>query len=100
MQSTSKNGSAIGVINVESISILDVLGISLKKKNHRSVKIAKNRGLEKVSLIQHKMISWCVISKWDTFYLTGQRKEVYEWNTLQNTMNIAILARKMADKGW
>ena len=31
--------------------------ISLDKKGHGSVRIAKNRGLEKVALIQHKMIN-------------------------------------------
>ena len=45
MQSTSIKGSAIGVKNEESTGVLGVLGITLDKKGHGSVRIAKNGGL-------------------------------------------------------
>ena len=48
-------------MNVENTSILGVLYISLDKKRYGSVRIIKNKGMEKVSLIQHKMINQCII---------------------------------------
>ena len=65
-QGANRKGNAIGVMNVESTSILSVLGFSSDKKGHGSARILKNKGLEKGSLIQHKMISCCIIFKWDT----------------------------------
>ena len=56
MQGASRKGSVMGMMNVESSGILGVLVISLDKMGHGSV-IVKNRGLEKVYLIQDKMIS-------------------------------------------
>ena len=52
-----RKGSAIGVINVEITGILGALGISLDKIDYGSIRIKKNRGLENVSLIQHKSIN-------------------------------------------
>ena len=49
------------MMNAVSIGILGVLGINLDKMGHGHVRIVKNRDLEKVSLIQHKLISGCII---------------------------------------
>ena len=57
VHSASRDRSIIGVMNVESIGILGVLGISSDKIGHSSAGIVKNRGLEKVSLVKHRMIS-------------------------------------------
>ena len=65
----------MSVMNVESISISGVLGIILDKKGYSSIRNVKNRGLEKVSLIQHKMINWCIIFKCETFCQIGPKKK-------------------------
>ena len=57
VQSASRKGSAIRVMNWDRIGILGVLDISLDKKGCCSVRIANNIGLEKGSLIQYKTIS-------------------------------------------
>ena len=54
MQGENKEENVMGVMNVENISIL---GTSLDKMDNGSVKIEQNKGLEKVPLIQHKIIS-------------------------------------------
>ena len=45
------------MVNMESIGILGVLGTSLDKMGHGSVRIVIIRGLGKVYLILYKMIS-------------------------------------------
>ena len=52
MQGANKKGSAIGVINMGSTGILGILGISLNNIGHGFIRIAKNRYLQKDSLIQ------------------------------------------------
>ena len=44
-------------MNIESTGNLGASVISLNKKGNGSDKIANNKGLEKGSLVQHKMIS-------------------------------------------
>ena len=44
------------MMNVGNNGILGVLAIGLERKGHVSVRIVTNRGLEKIYLIQYKMI--------------------------------------------
>ena len=50
-QSASRKRSSRGVMNIKSSGIFDISGISLDKKYHGSIRIARNSGLEKESLI-------------------------------------------------
>ena len=73
-QSASKKGNAINVMTIESCRIMGVSGINLDKKGNDFVRIAKNRGLEKASLIQLKMINLRIIFGRDLTKLDGRRK--------------------------
>ena len=57
VEDASEKGSAIWVINVVSIGTLVVLDFSLYNKGYSCARIAKDKGMERVFLIQHKMIS-------------------------------------------
>ena len=57
MQVANREGSVIGVMNIDSIGIWGVLGICLYKRGHGYIRIVNNIGLGKVSLIHYKMIS-------------------------------------------
>ena len=85
------------MMNVENPSILIVSGISLDKKSHVFIRIANNRGLEKGSLIQHKMIIWCIIFRWDTSCQIGWKRKGYKWSNLLNIIYFAKLVNRVAD---